>query len=88
MLSYQNGYNEHHQNIEEAVMPEVVKLYQSDFDSGTYRITRSATYQIMEDIVFDFNAGDVNDPNSGDLQWWPTSDQADVYEGTGSTRGL
>merc|ERR1719242_2532745 len=43
------------------------KLWQSDFEEGTYRITKSGTYTIMEDITFDFNAGDVNDPNSGEL---------------------
>ena len=68
-------------------MADVYELYQSDFESGTYRIKKSGTYKIMEDIVFDFNAGDLNDP-SGGTSWWPTVDQADQYPGAGTTRGL
>ena len=42
------------------------ELYQSDFVSGTFRIQKSGTYQIMEDIVFDFE---------NDNDWWPSSEQ-------------
>merc|ERR1719361_1728224 len=66
---------------------DVVELWQSDFEEGTYRIETSGTYKIMEDIVFDFNAGDLYDPNSG-TSWWPTSDQVDDYPGAGSTRDI
>ena len=40
-------------------MDDVYELYQSDFVDGTYRIKKSGTYKIMEDIEFDFNAGDL-----------------------------
>merc|ERR1719361_2759784 len=66
---------------------DVVELWQSDFEEGTYRIETSGTYKIMEDIVFDFNAGDLSNPNDG-ISWWPTSDQVDDYPGAGSTRDI
>ena len=37
------------------------ELYQKDFEIGTYRIFRSGTYTIMEDLEFDFNAGESNE---------------------------
>ena len=40
-------------------------LYQTHFIGGTYRITKSGTYKIMGDIVFDFNKND-KDPNGKD----------------------
>merc|ERR1719361_302446 len=64
---------------------DVVELWQSDFEKGTYRIETSGTYKIMEDIVFDFNAGDLENPSQG-TSWWPTSDQLDDYPGAGTTR--
>merc|ERR1719495_223722 len=72
---------------EAAAEPSVVsvELYQRDFESGTYRITASGTYVVMEDILFDFNAGDVEDPNA-EWAWWPDPSQADLYKGAGSTR--
>merc|ERR1719361_3414005 len=66
---------------------DVVELWQSDFEEGTYRIETSGTYKIMEDIVFDFNAGDLSNPNDG-ISWWPSSDQVDKYPGAGSTRDI
>ena len=39
----------------------------------------------MEDIVFDFNAGDLENPNSG-YSWWPRADQEE-YPGAESTSG-
>jgi len=64
----------------------VVYLYQSDFEDGTYRIRESGTYVVMEDIVFNFNApsaeqmeSDSFSPNSVDvdeLYWFPTRQQA------------
>ncbi len=36
---------------------EVYELWQSDFVIGRYRIQKSGTYRIMEDITFDSNAG-------------------------------
>ena len=58
----------------------VHRLFQSDFVSGTYRIDEPGTYILMEDIVFDFNAGDVESPNSGD-GWWPREEQEAEYPG-------
>ena len=82
-------YEENHKEEEEDTgsMADVYELYQSDFESGTYRIKKSGTYKIMEDIQFDFNAGDLDDPNTGS-SWWPTSDQESDYPGAGTTRGL
>ena len=64
----------------------VVRLYESDFLDGTYRIVESGTYVIMEDIAFDFNgpsdlemASDSFSPNNIDgdeLHWFPTHSQA------------
>ena len=81
-------YAKHHEEAEEdtSSIDDVHELYQSHFDHGTYRILKSGTYKIMEDIVFDFNAGDLNDPNVG-TSWWPTSDQQAEYPGAGETRG-
>jgi len=62
--------------------PVNVELYQSDFLHGTYRITKSGTYTIMEDITFDFNAGTANE----DGAWLPHSDQEDDYPGAGQYR--
>ena len=73
--------------VDTGSIDDVHELYQSDFEDGTYRIQKSGTYVIMEDIVFDFNAGDLDDPSSGD-SWWPTADQIDQYPGAGTTRGL
>ena len=39
----------------------------------------------MEDIEFDFNAGDLNDPNT-EWAWWPREDQSDEYPGAYKTR--
>ena len=41
----------------------IVELHQSDFTKGTYRITKSGTYKIMEDIQFDFKPN-YEDPNA------------------------
>ena len=73
--------------VDTGKITDVHELWQKDFEDGTYRIQRSGTYKVMEDIVFDFNAGDLNDPSAGS-SWWPTSDQIDEYPGAGTTRGL
>ena len=52
-------------------------LYQSDFEEGTYRIQESGIYVFMEDIVFDFNSGDLNEDGS----WLPHCDQSEQYVG-------
>lgn len=44
----------------------IIYLYQSDFDHGTYRITKPGIYKLKDDIVFD--------PNPED-DWFPTEDQ-------------
>jgi len=64
----------------------VVYLTQEDFQFGTYRITDPGTYIIQEDIEFDFNSGDINDPNA-EGSWYPTSDQEEDYPGAGSYDG-
>ena len=80
-------YEAVHNVLEDASsMDDVYELYQSDFATGTYRIRKSGTYRIMEDIEFNFNAGDYDEPNSGSA-WWPKSDQQDMYPGAGTTRG-
>merc|ERR550532_3132985 len=86
--AFQNEYERNQQPAEEdpSSVDDLYPLHQADFDSGTYRITKSGTYKIMEDITFDFNAGDLEAPNEGDLQWWPTSEQVAEYEGAGSNR--
>ena len=79
MASYQAAYDEEQaeENEEDtSSITDLYELYQSDFERGTYRIQKSGTYKIMEDITFDFNAGDMNSPNEGEMQWWPTSDQS------------
>merc|ERR1719283_457884 len=65
---------------------DVVELYQKDFAKGTYRIRQSGTYRIMEDIEFDFNAGDLEAPNAGEKQWWPMAEQSEQYPGAGTQR--
>eukprot|EP00486_Rosalina_sp_Unknown_P001205 CAMPEP_0201565262 /NCGR_PEP_ID=MMETSP0190_2-20130828/4248_1 /ASSEMBLY_ACC=CAM_ASM_000263 /TAXON_ID=37353 /ORGANISM="Rosalina sp." /LENGTH=712 /DNA_ID=CAMNT_0047982553 /DNA_START=729 /DNA_END=2869 /DNA_ORIENTATION=- len=70
----------------------IIYLYNSDFQDGTYRIKESGTYIIMEDIVFNFNAPTIEQmaddnfsPNSIDideLYWYPTKEQADPVTGT------
>ena len=75
------------EDTESGSISDVIELFQSDFEDGTYRIQRSGTYKIMEDITFDFNAGDLDDPNDG-AGWWPSEDQVDRYEGAGSNKGL
>lgn len=66
----------------------VYELYQKDFDKGPYRITKSGTYKIMENIVFDFNAPKDRKNGAFDVgSWWPTTDQSDEYDGAGSYTG-
>ena len=86
--AFQNEYERNQQPEEEdtSSVNDVYELHQSDFDDGTYRITKSGTYKIMEDITFDFNAGNLEDPNTG-MSWWPQEEQ-DEYPGAGTTRGL
>jgi len=56
-----------------------IQLYQSDFESGTYRIQKPGTYTVMEDIMFHFNPN-YDAPNTN-RAWMPTEDQADIYPG-------
>ena len=67
---------------------DVYNLYQKDFQYGTYRILKPGIYNIMEDIIYDFNPGlDMNHPNSEyDDSWWPNSNQSDIYPGAYDTR--
>eukprot|EP01084_Bolivina_argentea_P036369 67300_1 len=64
---------------------DVIEIYQSDVLEGTYRIKKSGTYKLMSDIEFDFNAGDLDNPNDGS-SWWPRADQSSEYKGADSTR--
>jgi len=79
---FQEEYDLQHSRVAEPDEGGVYELYQSDFLNGTYRIKQSGTYVIMEDIVFDFGAGDLTDPNNG-AGWWP---QGDNYPGAGTTK--
>jgi len=63
----------------------IVQLYQKDFLHGTYRITEAGTYQIMENIEFEFNQGNFDDPFV-EGAWWPAADQAEEYPGAGDYR--
>jgi len=69
----------------------LVKLYQKDFEDGTYRITQPGKYVIMEDITFDFKAPsgylDGLETYNDDHMWWPTVDDADEYDGAGDLSG-
>ena len=56
---------------------KIFYLYQTDFGQGTYRITESGTYIMMEDITFDFNRGLGNE----DGGWVPQHDQSVIYPG-------
>merc|ERR1719242_2037733 len=87
MQEFQAGYDKFHASTDEDTgsTDDVYELRNSDFVEGTYRIKRSGTYRIMEDITFDFNPSALNEPSSGD-SWWPVADQADIYEGAAGTR--
>ena len=54
--------------------------------SGTYRIRKPGTYKLTEDIIFDFNAGDLDSPNDADA-WFPLSEQSETYPGAGELDG-
>jgi len=84
---FQNQYASNHFVADDDVgaADDVYELWQSDFANGTYRIRKSGTYKIMEDITFDFNAGDPTEP-SADPSWWPQAEQIKEYPGAGTTR--
>ena len=67
-------------------LEDEVRIYQEDFAASTLRIQQSGTYRLMENILFDSNAGDLNASNAGEKQWWPLASQADKYPGAESTR--
>jgi len=60
-------------------------LYKEDFAKGTYRIQEPGTYILMEDIEFDWNAGDIEDDPNAEGSWWPNTDDEE-YPGWGETR--
>jgi len=67
----------------------IYQIYAEDFRRGTYRITRSGTYLIMEDIELNFNAppeGSESPNNYEENYWWPTEEQTDEYPGAMGTR--
>ncbi len=67
-------------------LSDEVRLHQKDFADDTLRIQQSGTYRLMEDITFDFNAGDLDAPNAGGKQWWPMAAQSEQYPGAESWR--
>ena len=69
-------------NQEESIDDErvYIKLYQNDFEHGTFRIIKSGTYTLMENIKFNFNAGGIKHPNA-EYSWMPYQDQEDDYPG-------
>ena len=84
-VDWMESQGESHNAKSLGFVDDVVELFQNDFERGTYRITESGTYRIMEDIEFDFNAHDVAAPNVADA-WWPLADQSSEYPGSGSLR--
>ena len=95
-MQFDPAYDVHDEPPLDGRDTNIVYLYNSDFEHGTYRIKESGTYVLMEDIIFNFNApsdDEMNDenfsPNSIDvdeLYWFPTKEQADPV--TGSHPGL
>jgi len=90
--STSNNDNSNHDELNS--VNDQYELYQKDFLYGTYRITKSGTYTIMEDIIFNFNAPDnfiagETSPNGIDTYaWWPNpSTQHDIYIGSGEYHG-
>ena len=83
------------ENVNENGNKEVVyELYQKDFADGTYRITKSGIYKIMENIEFDFNKNKfdnddynyINDDNKYSLyNYWPLKSQKNEYNGADSS---
>jgi len=65
----------------EAAFEGTVEVYSYDFSQGTYRITRSGYYKLMEDVEFNMNAPDNYDEPNVEGAWYPTIDQSDKYEG-------
>lgn len=60
-------------------------LYAADFAPGTLRIKEPGTYILMEDVEFDWNAGDISDDPNAYGAWWP-SENDENYPGWGETR--
>lgn len=60
-------------------------LYNADFEYGTYRITKPGRYVVMEDILFNPNAGSTNDGTANEdmSAWRPHEEQQDEYPGAG-----
>jgi len=62
----------------------VVEVWASDFATGTYRILEPGIYKVMEDVLFDMNAGDYAAPNEVG-NWYPKHEQEREYMGSGGT---
>eukprot|EP00485_Elphidium_margaritaceum_P019055 CAMPEP_0202726258 /NCGR_PEP_ID=MMETSP1385-20130828/184520_1 /ASSEMBLY_ACC=CAM_ASM_000861 /TAXON_ID=933848 /ORGANISM="Elphidium margaritaceum" /LENGTH=996 /DNA_ID=CAMNT_0049392475 /DNA_START=97 /DNA_END=3086 /DNA_ORIENTATION=+ len=89
---------QHHENDRDANKEwssesaiKIYRLYQKDFEKGTYRIQKPGKYIVMEDITFDFKAPDGYmdgglDTYNGPSDWWPTYDQIEDYPGAGDLR--
>jgi len=70
---------------------DLYRLWQKDFEHGTYRILKPGKYIVMEDITFDFKAPEGYmqgglDTYNGPGDWWPTYDQIDDYPGAGDLK--
>jgi len=85
----QHEVKEQAKPAEDGERTEITQIVQDDFVKGTYRITQSGTYLVMEDIVLNFNPapeGHGSPNNYDDNFWWPTSDQSDEYPGAMDAR--
>ena len=49
---------------------------------GTYRVLYPGIYKIMEDIEFNMNNGDYDNPNAEGM-WYPREEQEREYMGVG-----
>jgi len=73
------------QEMEDTSSTDEYHLYQTDFESGTYRILKPGTYILEEDITLDFKAN-YDDPNA-EGAWFPVASENDIYPGAGQERG-
>eukprot|EP00486_Rosalina_sp_Unknown_P004769 CAMPEP_0201570246 /NCGR_PEP_ID=MMETSP0190_2-20130828/12401_1 /ASSEMBLY_ACC=CAM_ASM_000263 /TAXON_ID=37353 /ORGANISM="Rosalina sp." /LENGTH=816 /DNA_ID=CAMNT_0047993567 /DNA_START=127 /DNA_END=2574 /DNA_ORIENTATION=- len=62
----------------------IVRVYNDDFKDGTYRILQPGIYKVMEDIEFNMNDGDYDNPNAEGM-WYPKEEQEREYMGAGGS---
>ena len=63
----------------------IIELYQSNFKDGTFRITKSGTYKLMEDILVNPKPNYESPNDIG--AWWPTIEDSNEYPGAGTWDG-